>query len=97
MFEGISVDNSTSTSKRTGILQFDSSSLLSNTNKIRLIIEEWKPDIVLIQETNLKNNHVIKFNRQSITRRDRTILRNKNKKLRERRVVILVKNTDNNL
>ena len=58
------------------MLQFNSGSVPANTHKIRSRLEEQRPDLVLIQEINLKKNQHVKFDGHEVMRKDRATPRN---------------------
>ena len=92
-----SVDKTNLIGKKISVLQFISGSVLANIHKIRSRLEEQRPDLVLIQESNLKKEQYVKFNEYNAIRTNRITPRNSKKKIREEEVLILINNYNKKL
>lgn len=77
------------------ILQFNCGSLMANSHEIRSRLMEQRPDIMLIQETNLQREKII--NEYVITRKDRILPRNLQEKPRGGGLMILINKERKNL
>ena len=72
------------------MLQFNLGLVPANIHEIRSRLEEQRPDLVLIQESNLKQEQHVKFNDYKVIRTDRITPRNSKKKIRGGGVLILI-------
>lgn len=82
---------------RISVLQFNCGSIPANLHEIRSRLVQQRPDLILIQETNLQPGKVVKFEGYVAARVDRSTPRRSNKKLRGGGVMILVSTAYDNL
>ena len=86
-----------SSTGRITVLQFNCGSLEANVHEIRSRLAQQRPDLVLIQETNLDAEKVVKFEGYSVVRVDRSTPVQKDKKIRGGGVMILITTAFTNL
>ncbi len=82
---------------RIDVLQFNCGSLSANLHEIRSRLSQLDPDLVLIQETNLNTEKIIKFGNYTVIRKDRQQPRRNNTPTQGGGLIILIKNSSKTL